>query len=288
MSWLRRGETAITPESAGWKYCGMQIFDFSKSKTYSIKMDQKEGVLLSLSAENIEVSVNNEKFKLQGRVGVFAGISDWIYIPVGSELNISASSGLVALSTAQSSKIYPVAYKDKSEVSIELRGSGFATRQVNNIATPDSFAAADRILVCEVLTPGGNWSSWPPHRHDGIAGCEFTNEEIYYFQIGTNHSDHGSETGHGFFKVYSYDGKIDETMTIKDKDLVIVPHGYHGPSIAAPEYPMYFLNVLAGPSEKRSMGFCDDPNHHWIRESWKDQKQDSRCPMTSINGRNTK
>jgi 5-deoxy-glucuronate isomerase len=288
MSWLRRGETVITPESAGWEYCGMQIFDFSKSKSYSIKMDQKEGVLLSLSAENIEVLVNNEKFKLQGRPGVFAGISDWIYIPVGSELSISANSGLVALSTAQSSKLYPVAYKDKSEVSIELRGSGFATRQVNNIATPDSFAEADRILVCEVLTPGGNWSSWPPHRHDGIAGCEFTNEEIYYFQIGTNESDHGAEVGHGFFKVYSYDGLIDETMTIKDRDLVIVPHGYHGPSIAAPEYPMYFLNVLAGPSEKRSMGFCDDPNHHWIRDSWKDQTQDSRCPMTSISGRNTK
>jgi 5-deoxy-glucuronate isomerase len=266
----------------------MEIFDFNKSKTHSIKMDQREGVLLSLSAENIEVSVNNETFKLQGRTGVFAGISDWIYIPVGSEVKISANSGLVALSTAESSKIYPVAYRDKSEVSIEIRGSGFATRQVNNIATPDSFAQADRILVCEVLTPGGNWSSWPPHRHDGIAGCEFTNEEIYYFQIGTNQSDHGSETGHGFFKVYSYDGKIDETMTIKDKDLVIVPHGYHGPSIAAPEYPMYFLNVLAGPSEKRSMGFCDDPNHHWIRESWKDQEQDSRCPMTSVSGRNTK
>lgn len=288
MSWLRRGEVVITPKSAGWQYCGIEIFDFNKSKTHSIKMDQREGVLISLSAENIEVSVNNESFKLQGRTGVFAGISDWIYIPVGSEVKISANSGLVALSSAVSSKIYPVAYKAKNEVSIEIRGSGFATRQVNNIATPDSFSQADRILVCEVLTPGGNWSSWPPHRHDGIAGCEFTNEEIYYFQIGTNQSDHGSETGHGFFKVYSYDGKIDETMTIKDKDLVIVPHGYHGPSIAAPEYPMYFLNVLAGPSEKRSMGFCDDPNHHWIRESWKDQKQDSRCPMTSINGRNTK
>ena len=288
MSWLRRGEVVITPKSAGWQYCGMEIFDFNKSKTHSIKMDQREGVLLSLSAENIEVSVNNASFKLQGRVGVFAGISDWIYIPVGSEVKISANSGLVALSTAESSRIYPVAYRAKSELLIEIRGSGFATRQVNNIATPDSFAQADRILVCEVLTPGGNWSSWPPHRHDGIAGCEFTNEEIYYFQIGTNQSDHGSETGHGFFKVYSYDGKIDETMTIKDRDLVIVPHGYHGPSIAAPEYPMYFLNVLAGPSEKRSMGFCDDPNHHWIRDSWKDQTQDSRCPMTSISGRNTK
>ena len=288
MSWLRRGETAITPQSAGWNYCGMEIFDFAKNKSYIIKMDQKEGVLLSLSAENIEVIINNEKFKLQGRTGVFAGISDWIYIPVDSDLTISAASGLVALTTAKSSKLYPIAYKDKSQVSIEIRGSGLATRQVNNIATPDSFTQADRILVCEVLTPGGNWSSWPPHRHDGIAGCEFTNEEIYYFQIGTNQSDHGVDTGHGFFKVYSYDGLIDETMTIKDRDLVVVPHGYHGPSIAAPEYPMYFLNVLAGPSDKRSMGFCDDPNHHWIRDSWKDQKQDSRCPMTSVNGRNTK
>ena len=288
MSWLRRGETAITPQSAGWNYCGMEIFDFAKNKSYTIKMDQKEGVLLSLSAENIEITINNEKFKLQGRTGVFAGISDWMYIPVDSDLTISAASGLVALTTAASSKLYPIAYKDKSQVSIEIRGSGLATRQVNNIATADSFTQADRILVCEVLTPGGNWSSWPPHRHDGIAGCEFTNEEIYYFQIGTNQSDHGVDTGHGFFKVYSYDGLIDETMTIKDRDLVIVPHGYHGPSIAAPEYPMYFLNVLAGPSGKRSMGFCDDPNHHWIRDSWKDQKQDSRCPMTTINGRNTR
>ena len=240
---------------------------------------------MSLSAENVSVVIDDVEFKLVGRTGVFAGISDWIYIPVGAKVTIRGKKGLLALSTAQAAKKFPATYVSKDKVSVEIRGSGFATRQVNNIATPSSFSGAEKILVCEVITPGGNWSSWPPHRHDGIAGCEFNNEEIYYFQIGKQNSDHGSDEGRGYFRVYSYDKSIDETMTINDKDFVIVPHGYHGPSIAAPEYPMYFLNVLAGPAENRTMGFCDDPSHHWIREDWKTQKQDSRLPMTNKDGR---
>ena len=240
---------------------------------------------MSLSAENVSVVIDDVEFKLVGRTGVFAGISDWIYIPVGTKVAIKGKKGLLALSTAQAAKKFPATYVSKDKVSVEIRGSGFATRQVNNIATPSSFSGAEKILVCEVITPGGNWSSWPPHRHDGIAGCEFNNEEIYYFQIGKQNSDHGSDEGRGYFRVYSYDKSIDETMTINDKDFVIVPHGYHGPSIAAPEYPMYFLNVLAGPAENRTMGFCDDPSHHWIREDWKTQKQDSRLPMTNKDGR---
>ena len=240
---------------------------------------------MSLSAENVSVVIDDVEFKLVGRTGVFAGISDWIYIPVGTKVAIKGKKGLLALSTAQAAKKFPATYVSKDKVSVEIRGSGFATRQVNNIATPGSFSGAEKILVCEVITPGGNWSSWPPHRHDGIAGCEFNNEEIYYFQIGKQNSDHGSDEGRGYFRVYSYDKSIDETMTINDKDFVIVPHGYHGPSIAAPEYPMYFLNVLAGPAENRTMGFCDDPSHHWIREDWKTQKQDSRLPMTNKDGK---
>jgi 5-deoxy-glucuronate isomerase len=285
MSWQYRGINEITPKDANWNYCGMKIFDLSVEGTHQIIFDNFEGILLSLSAENVAVTVDQVEFKLQGRTGVFAGISDWIYIPVSSSLKILGNNGLVALCTAQATKVFPACYVGKDKVSVEIRGSSFATRQVNNIATPESFGGAEKILVCEVLTPGGNWSSWPPHRHDGIADCEFNNEEIYYFQIGENNSNHGSTQGHGFFKVYSFDGQIDETMTIKDKDFVIVPHGYHGPSIAAPEYPMYFLNVLAGPSQNRSMGFCDDPSHHWIRDSWKSQQQDPRLPMTSLNGR---
>ena len=285
MSWLYRGVKSITPKSANWKYCGMSILNLSEQNNHEIIFNDFEGVLLSLSAENVSVVIDDVEFKLVGRTGVFAGISDWIYIPVGTKVAIKGKKGLLALSTAQAAKKFPATYVSKDKVFVEIRGSGFATRQVNNIATPGSFSGAEKILVCEVITPGGNWSSWPPHRHDGIAGCEFNNEEIYYFQIGKQNSDHGSDEGRGYFRVYSYDQSIDETMTINDQDFVIVPHGYHGPSIAAPEYPMYFLNVLAGPAENRTMGFCDDPSHHWIREDWKTQKQDSRLPMTNKDGK---
>ena len=285
MSWLYRGVKSITPKSANWKYCGMSILNLSEQNNHEIIFNDFEGVLLSLSAENVSVVIDDVEFKLVGRTGVFAGISDWIYIPVGTKVAIKGKKGLLALSTAQAAKKFPATYVSKDKVSVEIRGSGFATRQVNNIATPGSFSGAEKILVCEVITPGGNWSSWPPHRHDGIAGCEFNNEEIYYFQIGKQNSVHGSDEGRGYFRVYSYDQSIDETMTINDQDFVIVPHGYHGPSIAAPEYPMYFLNVLAGPAENRTMGFCDDPSHHWIREDWKTQKQDSRLPMTNKDGK---
>ena len=285
MSWLYRGVKSITPKSANWKYCGMSILNLSEQNNHEIIFNDFEGVLLSLSAENVSVVIDDVEFKLVGRTGVFAGISDWIYIPVGTKVAIKGKKGLLALSTAQAAKKFPATYVSKDKVSVEIRGSGFATRQVNNIATPGSFSGAEKILVCEVITPGGNWSSWPPHRHDGIAGCEFNNEEIYYFQIGKQNSDHGSDEGRGYFRVYSYDQSIDETMTINDQDFVIVPHGYHGPSIAAPEYPMYFLNVLAGPAKNRTMGFCDDPSHHWIREDWKTQKQDSRLPMTNKDGK---
>ena len=285
MSWLYRGTETITPQIAGWKYCGMKMMDLAKQNKYEITFTDFEGILLSLSAENVTVIVDGQEFKIIGRTGVFAGISDWIYIPVGSTVKISGKQGVVALNTAQAVKKFPVCYTSKEKVPVEIRGSGFATRQVNNIATPDTFAGAEKILVCEVLSPGGNWSSWPPHRHDGIAGCEYNNEEIYYFQIGKKDSDSGSDEGRGYFRVYSYDKKIDETMTILDRDFVIIPHGYHGPSIAAPEYPLYFLNVLAGPADRRTMGFCDDPNHHWIREDWKTQPADARLPLTNANGK---
>jgi 5-deoxy-glucuronate isomerase len=171
------------------------------------------------------------------------------------------------------------------DVPVEVRGSGRATRQVTNIATPDSFTGAHKINVCEVITPGGNWSSWPPHRHDGIGECTVANEEIYYFRIGRGESAHGDGDGQGLFHVYTVDGSVDETVTLHDGDVYLVPQGYHGPSVAPPEYPMYFLNVLAGPGEDRTMAFCDDPSHHWIRGSWDEQEQDPRLPWTSADGR---
>ena len=275
----------VTPADAGWAYSGMEVFDLAGGAVVTRSMDGIEGVLVPLSARDVVVTVDGAAFTMTGRSGVFDSVSDWIYVPLGSELTITGTSGEIALCTARASVVYPVCHTQASDVSVEVRGAGRATRQVTNIATPTSFEHAHRINVCEVLTPGGNLSSWPPHRHDGIGECLTNNEEIYYFRIGREESPHGHPDGQGLFHVYTVDGSVDETVTIHDGDIYLVPQGYHGPSIAPPEYPMYFLNVLAGPADDRTMSFCDDPAHHWIREAWESQAQDPRCPMTSATGR---
>ena len=282
----RNQPVSLNAKTAGWTYCGIDVYDFSgTNKIFDIDLDNREAVIVPLSALSVTLQINNKKYLLAGRSGVFAGVADWFYAPVGAKFSLSADTGEVAVCTAVANKQFPAHHGLANTVPVEPRGAGFATRQVNNIATPDSFQGADRIIICEVLTPGGNWSSWPPHRHDGIAGCPNMNEEIYYFRIGKQLSDHGDPEGHGYFHAYTVDKKVDDTVTLSDGDVYILPAGYHGPSIAAPEYPMYFLNVLAGPAQDRTMAFCDDPSHHWIREAWQTQKLDPRVPMTSANGR---
>lgn len=293
MTWLRRAAglgvegalVRITPEDAGWQYSGIEVMDFAMTPTFTRTMSTTEGVLLPLSAQDVQVTLDDQDYLLTGREGVFAAVSDWLYVPLGSTVTVTATSGEIALCTARASVARPAAYVRAQDVPVEVRGSGRATRQVTNIATPSSFEGAEKIIVCEVLTPGGNVSSWPPHRHDGIGDCPVQNEEIYYFRTGRLDSPHGSSEGQGQFRVYTVDGSVDETVTVFDGDVYLVPHGYHGPSAAPPEYPMYFLNVLAGPASDRTMAFCDDSSQHWIRASWEDQVQDPRCPMTSATGR---
>lgn len=278
----------VTPENAGWDYSGLQVYTLNPNTPVTVTLDGAEGVIVPLSARNISVSINGEDFTLAGRDGVFDSVSDWIYVPVGSTVVMSGAGGEIAICTARATEVFPVAHIPAADVSVEVRGSGQATRQVTNIATPGSFTGAHKINVCEVITPGGNWSSWPPHRHDGIGDCPTNNEEIYYFRIGRTDKPHGDPTGTGLFRVYTVDGSVDETLTLRDGDVYVVPEGYHGPTVAPPEYPMYFLNVLAGPADDRTMAFCDDPAHHWIRDSWNTQTQDPRLPWTTANGRTEK
>jgi 5-deoxy-glucuronate isomerase len=279
-------DAVVTPELAGWQYSGLKIFTLTGQAPLTLNLENEEGVLLPLSAQKVSVTVNNQPFVLAGRIGVFHSVSDWIYLPVGSKVEVSGSGGEIALCTSLATEIHPVAHISAENVEVEVRGAGQASRQVTNIATPTSFTGAHRINVCEVITPGGNLSSWPPHRHDGIGDCAHSNEEIYYFRIGHANSPHGSNKGQGSFHVYTVDGSKDETVTLHDGDVYLVPEGYHGPSTAPPEYPMYFLNVLAGPGLARTMSFCDDPEHEYIRDGWKTQKQDPRLPWTSSDGPN--
>jgi 5-deoxy-glucuronate isomerase len=161
-----------------------------------------------------------------------------------------------------------------------VRGAGPASRQVNNFAAPGVFDGADRLMCVELLTPDGNWSSYPPHKHDGTGGCLVRNEEIYYFRVGRTGRTEYDPDGFALHRTYTDDGAIDETVVVRDGDVFLIPRGFHGPCIAAPGYPLYYLNVLAGPGDERSMAFCDDPSHHWVRDSWEGMAVDPRCPMT--------
>jgi 5-deoxy-glucuronate isomerase len=273
----------ITPEIAGWEFTGLTIIEVNGG-VLEIPDDllaKSEGALIPLNLENSIVKVDHQSFELEGRPGVFAGATDWIYLAPQSKVRIESSSvGEFALGTAIAPKVFPSAYLPKSEI-IEIRGAGSATREIRPFMHPDHFPHAVKLNAVEVITPDGNTSSYPPHRHDGIAECPFHNEEIYYFRVGEVGGLHGSRSGFGTHRTYSAPEDpdyFDETVTVKDGDIYLVDRGYHGPSTAMPGYPMYYLNLLAGPHEQRSMGFCDDPEHKNIRESWKDQSPDPRIP----------
>jgi 5-deoxy-glucuronate isomerase len=267
-------ELDITPEIAGWQYSGLKILKIEPNKSTTFHFDSYELCILPLNIKQITVTVNSKEYILQGRNDIFKEVSDFIYIPLNTKFEIhSLNGGLLALPLAKASKQYEVAYVPSSQVRVELRGAGQASRQINNFFSPSSFENADKLCVVEVFTPAGNWSSYPPHKHDTQSENEAQLEEIYYFRTD-------DPKGFAFHRTYTKDGDLDETETVRHGDLFLVPKGYHGPTVTAPGYNLYYLNVLAGPAEKRSMQFCDDPDYHWIRDSWNDEKIDDRLPMS--------
>jgi 5-deoxy-glucuronate isomerase len=229
--------------------------------------------ILPLSG-GLKVEVEAHSFRLDGRDNVFAAVTDFVYVPIDADVRITAHGPCeVALCTAEAtSRIEPyrVAAQD---VLVEVRGGGSGTRQINNFLSAD-VADADKLIAVEVLTPEGSWSSYPPHKHDEASETETELEEIYYFRID-------GQDGLGFFKCYSADGEIDDTVTVHDGDVYLVPRGYHGPAGAPPFHHMYYLNVMAGPSPERVWRFCDDPGHAWARDALEGLPPDPRLPMTN-------
>jgi 5-deoxy-glucuronate isomerase len=273
----REGTTAleITPESAGWGYSGLRILELSAGQSESLATEGSEYVVLSLSG-SAEVTVDGDTYALEGRSDVFAGPSDVVYAPRDAQLTITSDAhGRFALASSRCDNRLAPAYLAKADVPVEMRGAGQSSRQVNNFGIP-GVLEADRIIACEVLTPGGNWSSWPPHKHDEEREGETALEEIYYFEV----ADGPNGPGIGFQRVYGHEGAdIDVTAEVRSGDAVLIPHGWHGPSIAAPGYDLYYLNVMAGPGAERAWLICDDPAHTWVRETWADQAVDPRLPF---------
>ncbi len=224
------------------------------------------------------VDCDGERFELAGRPSVFAGVTDFAYLPPGSAAQIrSANGGRFALPAARAARRLPPRYGPAAGVPVELRGAGSCSRQVNNFCTPEVFEA-DRLIACEVITPAGNWSSYPPHKHDQERPGEAELEEIYYFEIGPGPAGPGI----GYQRVYgTADRPLDLLAEVRTGDVVLIPHGWHGPSMAVPGYDMYYLNVMAGPGAERAWLICDDPAHAWVRGSWAGQPADPRLPVGS-------
>jgi 5-deoxy-glucuronate isomerase len=279
---LRSGEAAsgpfaleITPEVAGWQFSGLRVLELAPGRAEQLDTGDSEVMVLSLGG-GADVSVDGRDFALEGRRSVFDGPSDVVYAPRDARLTISsAAGGRLALASAVCHRRLEPAYLPKGDVPVEMRGAGQSSRQVNNFGVPGVLDAVN-LIACEVLTPGGNWSSYPPHKHDEERDGETALEEIYYFEV----ADGPAGPGIGFQRVYGHENAdIDISAEVRTGDAVLIPHGWHGPSIAAPGYDLYYLNVMAGPGDERAWLICDDPAHTWIRDTWADQAVDPRLPF---------
>ena len=263
---------SVTPEKAGWTYSGLRILDLPKGGSAGFDTDADEMLVLPL-AGSCAVECAGERFELAGRAGVFAGVSDFAYLPKDASARVSSEAGgHFALPAARAQRRLAPRYGRAGGVPVEFRGAGSCSRRVHNFCMPGAFPA-DRLIACEVITPAGNWSSYPPHKHDEERPGESVLEEIYYFEIAPGPTGPGL----GFQRVYGTPGHpLDLVAEVRSGDMVLIPHGWHGPSMAAPGYDMYYLNVMAGPGAERAWLACDDPAHAWVRDTWRGQEADPR------------
>jgi 5-deoxy-glucuronate isomerase len=267
----------VTPADAGWTYSGLAVLRLAPGGRATWSTGDAETLVLPLEG-SCSVTLDGETLEVRGRRDVFSGPSDFVYVPRDAEVEVASDGGgRFALPSARCERRLPFRHQPADAVPVELRGAGQASRQVNNFCTPDAFDA-DALIACEVLTPGGNWSSYPPHKHDQASASESVLEEIYYFEV----ADGPAGAGVAYQRVYGHPGKeIDVLAEVRTGDVVLIPHGWHGPSMAAPGYDLYYLNVMAGPGEERAWRICDDPAHAWVRETWHEQPVDPRLPFGS-------
>jgi 5-deoxy-glucuronate isomerase len=245
----------ITPQSAGWSHVGFQVVKLKPGQRHEGGSKDREACLVVLSGTaNIvagELAVENAG----GRKSVFEDAPPAAaYVPAGVDYTVTAVSAVeLAIGTAPARGGGEPRLIDPGRMSREIRGEGTNQRFVRNIL-PET-EPAESLLVVEVITPGGHWSSYPPHKHDTASeGEETALEETYYHRINP-------PQGFAIQRVYTDDRSIDETITVEDGDVVMVPRGYH-PTGAPHGYNLYYLNVMAGPNRKWI--FRNDPAHDWI------------------------
>ncbi|MFZ4153171.1 5-deoxy-glucuronate isomerase [Streptomyces pseudogriseolus] len=271
----------VNPAGAGWDHSSLRVLPLAPGGSHTFDTGDSEWIVLPLSGACTVASdddFGHEEFALTGRTSVFEGVSDFAYVPRDARVTVSsAGGGRFALTGARCTRRLPARYGAASDVPVELRGSGSCSRQVNNFGAAGVFEC-DKLIAVEVLTPGGNWSSFPPHKHDEHRpGEESVLEEIYYFEFAA----HDGTPGLGYQRVSpSGPGRDTDVLAeVRDGDVVLIPDGWHGPSMAVPGHHMYYLNVMAGPEAERAWLICDHPDHAWIRDTWPEQPVDPRLPL---------
>lgn len=277
----------LSPEGAGWSWSSLQVVVLAAGASHEFSSAGHEMLVLPLagactvrcrqgaSAEVVQ--------RLAGRPSVFSGATDFVYVPAGATVVIESSGGgRFAVPGARATRApMTFRYQQAAASPIELRGAGNCSRRVVNYCMPATFEA-ERLMACEVVTPGGNWSSYPPHKHDENGPGETELEEIYYFEVAAGPD---GPPGFAFQRVYGTAQKPLELLAeVRTGDVVLVPHGYHGPSMAAPGYDLYYLNVMAGPGGREWLA-RDDPAHAWVRSTWAGQAVDGR--LLGVPGRDS-
>jgi 5-deoxy-glucuronate isomerase len=276
-------QTVVDGSTPGWAHTGLRIAELAADDQHTLAAAGVERILVPLAGSfSVTSTVDgvDATVELAGRASVFDGPSDVLYLSSAASA-IVTGRGRIAVAEAPTDKVYPTVYIARGDVPVELRGAGRSSRQVHNFGTPAALAA-DKLIVCEVITPAENWSSYPPHKHDeNLPGTESRLEEIYYFEsaVSKGLSAPDAADPFGYLRTYSSDaGDIDVLAEVRTGDVGLVPFGWHGPCVAAPGYDLYYLNVMAGPDPERAWLISDDPAHGWIRQTWEGQDLDPRLP----------
>lgn len=250
---------SVVPDGRDWKYVQFEVVRIAAGVTYEGDTAANEVVLVFIEGTADVTSPSGSWSGVGGRATPFDGPPHAVYLPPHHRYQIRARTGCeIALCAATvHDAVHPARLLQLRETDARTRGAGHAQRTIYDILM-DSHAASS-LFITEVLTPPGNWSSYPPHKHDtDDLPRESQLEEIYYYRVKPSE-------GFAFQRVYTVDGTLDETITAHDRDVVLVPRGYHVCAAAA-EYAVYYLNVLSGPKHVYAMTF--DPKHEWIKEGW--------------------
>jgi 5-deoxy-glucuronate isomerase len=243
--------SAVTPESAGWAYVGFEPVVLAPGQDAERETGDRECCVVVIAGRVDVRSEHGDWEGLGARRTPFEGAPDAAYLPPGTRFTLRGAGEVGLCFGPAGEGAQPRVLPGRAIVQ-ERRGHGAHERTINPILMGDE--PADSLLVCEVHTPAGHWSSYPPHKHDRDAlPDESFLEETYYFHIDP-------PRGFALQRVYTDDRSLDETLSVRDRDTVLVPRGYHTVS-APPGYSVYYLNVMAGPT--RAWAVANDPDHEW-------------------------